>query len=346
MQTDVNGRKWPWIACLGAAAVLFAATAGLPGPVGPEFGWVLAGCRYACWACGAWVGLVVLLGLLARAPGGCGAFAAAVRSRVTPRFVRRALGLGVGLGLAAPGAAWALPPGAASGTVLGPPPLVVGLDWPTGPPPPPPSPAPAAAAAPPAGVDWPESGPLSGFPSPSPVAPLVAVTPPAPAVPIAPAAPVPAVTPPAPAVPPGPLPVAPPVTVAPAGAPPAQRPVGAPPAHPGMKPGREVPAGPGRHRAPRSRGLRAVRRVALRRGPAGGSAAGALRRSPDRVPDSVLVRAGDTLWGITQRWLGPRSGPAEIARQWPRWYAANRAVIGPNPDLILPGERLVPPATN
>lgn len=331
------------------AAVLFVGAVGLPGPVAPEFNWVLAGCRYACWACGAWVALVVLLGLLARVPGGCGAFASAVRRRVTPRFVRRALGLGVGLGLAAPGAAWALPPGAASGTILGPPPLVVGLDWPTGPAPPqlaPPAPATAAPPAP-AAVGWPESGPLSVFPSPSPVAPVLAVTPAAPAVPIAPVAPVPAVTPPAPAVPMGPPQVAPLVTVAPSAAPPPQHPVGVPaPAHPGMNPGGGAPAGPGRHRAPGPRALPAVRRGTVRGRAAGGTAAGALRRAPGQAPDGILVRAGDTLWGITERWLGPRSGPAEIARQWPRWYAANRVVIGPNPDLIFPGERLVPPATN
>jgi hypothetical protein len=43
------------------------------------------------------------------------------------------------------------------------------------------------------------------------------------------------------------------------------------------------------------------------------------------------VRPGDTLWGI--------AGPA-----WPRWYAANRRAVGPDPDLIRPGLRLVPPA--
>src|SRR5579884_2484155 len=115
MQMEVNRSKLAWTAACALAALLFVGAAGVPGPAGPELSWVLAGCRYACWACGAWVGLVVLLGLLARAPGGCGAVASAIRLRVTPRFVRRALGLGVGLGLATPGAAWALPPGAASG---------------------------------------------------------------------------------------------------------------------------------------------------------------------------------------------------------------------------------------
>ena len=34
---------------------------------------------------------------------------------------------------------------------------------------------------------------------------------------------------------------------------------------------------------------------------------------------------------------------ADVAREWPRWYEANRAVIGTNPSLIRPGELLVPP---
>ncbi len=64
---------------------------------------------------------------------------------------------------------------------------------------------------------------------------------------------------------------------------------------------------------------------------------------PER-DDAVVVRRGDTLWGIAARHLGPDATPAEIAAEWPRWYAANRAVVGPDPDLIRPGQRLVPPA--
>ena len=37
----------------------------------------------------------------------------------------------------------------------------------------------------------------------------------------------------------------------------------------------------------------------------------------------------------------------QIAREWPRWYAANRALIGPNPHLIRVGQVLtVPGATS
>jgi len=57
----------------------------------------------------------------------------------------------------------------------------------------------------------------------------------------------------------------------------------------------------------------------------------------------VVVRAGDSLWSITARALGPAATPAQIAAAWPRLYATNRSVIGPNPDLIQPGQRLVLP---
>jgi nucleoid-associated protein YgaU len=64
-------------------------------------------------------------------------------------------------------------------------------------------------------------------------------------------------------------------------------------------------------------------------------------RSP-RV-ELVVVRPGDTLWAIARRHLHPGATDAEVARAWPRWYAANRGVIGPDPNLILPGTRLRAP---
>jgi hypothetical protein len=58
--------------------------------------------------------------------------------------------------------------------------------------------------------------------------------------------------------------------------------------------------------------------------------------SPD-APGGYVVRGGDTLWDIAARHLGPHATDAEVARAWPRWYAANRAAIGVNPQLIHPG---------
>ena len=51
------------------------------------------------------------------------------------------------------------------------------------------------------------------------------------------------------------------------------------------------------------------------------------------VPTTYTVQRGDTLWGIAQRKLG--AGTA-----WKTLYQDNRGVIGSNPDLIRPGERL------
>ncbi len=62
------------------------------------------------------------------------------------------------------------------------------------------------------------------------------------------------------------------------------------------------------------------------------------------VSDHVVVRRGDTLWDIAARALGSDASVADIAASWPGWYAANRSTIGPDPDLILPGQRLRPPA--
>ena len=62
------------------------------------------------------------------------------------------------------------------------------------------------------------------------------------------------------------------------------------------------------------------------------------------LPDEgVTVQAGDTLWDIAARHLGPGVSDLDIALQWPRWYEANRGVIGQDPDALLPGQILQPP---
>ena len=58
----------------------------------------------------------------------------------------------------------------------------------------------------------------------------------------------------------------------------------------------------------------------------------------------VLVRPGDSLWRIAAQHLPPDAPPAAIARAWPRWYATNRAVIGADPNRIMPGQELHAPA--
>jgi hypothetical protein len=62
--------------------------------------------------------------------------------------------------------------------------------------------------------------------------------------------------------------------------------------------------------------------------------------TPDRP---VVVVRGDCLWQIAADRLPTPATDAGVAAAVDRWYARNRAVIGPDPDLILPGTRLEQP---
>ena len=66
--------------------------------------------------------------------------------------------------------------------------------------------------------------------------------------------------------------------------------------------------------------------------------------APRRATD-VVVHRGDTLWDIARRHLGPDATDAEVATAWPAWHEANRAVVGDDPELIMPGQILRPPAS-
>jgi hypothetical protein len=68
--------------------------------------------------------------------------------------------------------------------------------------------------------------------------------------------------------------------------------------------------------------------------------------APQRGDESreVVVRRGDSLWSIAAQHLGPSATDEQIAREWPRWWSANRQVVGDDPDVIKPGQRLTPPA--
>jgi len=80
-------------------------------------------------------------------------------------------------------------------------------------------------------------------------------------------------------------------------------------------------------------GLRLPERIAV------GPAAGAPVASPVASPAAreVQVASGDTLWDIAARRLG-------AGASWPAIYALNRDVIGPDPGVITPGQRLALPS--
>jgi hypothetical protein len=60
-----------------------------------------------------------------------------------------------------------------------------------------------------------------------------------------------------------------------------------------------------------------------------------------------VVARGECLWHITGDWLRAREGRppsnAEIAAGVSAWWQGNAAVIGPDPDRLLPGQVLRPP---
>ncbi|MFD6178679.1 MULTISPECIES: LysM peptidoglycan-binding domain-containing protein [unclassified Isoptericola] len=64
---------------------------------------------------------------------------------------------------------------------------------------------------------------------------------------------------------------------------------------------------------------------------------------PDADGTRVVLR-GDTLWDIARDALGGHPSDAEILREATRWHEANRAVVGADPDRILPGQVLSAPA--
>ncbi|GAA4971507.1 LysM domain-containing protein [Kineococcus glutinatus] len=72
---------------------------------------------------------------------------------------------------------------------------------------------------------------------------------------------------------------------------------------------------------------------------------------PAAIGGTVVVHRGDTLWSLVSAHLRATdgqeraTGATRTAAEVQRWWAANRDVIGPDPDLLHPGQVLhVPPA--
>jgi nucleoid-associated protein YgaU len=69
----------------------------------------------------------------------------------------------------------------------------------------------------------------------------------------------------------------------------------------------------------------------------------ATRDPARRQAESHVVAPGDSLWEIARRTLPTRVSDAEVEQRWQEIYRANRDVVGADPDLIRPGQRLVMP---
>lgn len=72
---------------------------------------------------------------------------------------------------------------------------------------------------------------------------------------------------------------------------------------------------------------------------ASGSSSGGRNQQGRCCARHYVVQPGDTLWEIAAAVLGTDS-PRRVARYWPRVHRSNRAVIGPDPNLIRPGQVL------
>jgi hypothetical protein len=59
-----------------------------------------------------------------------------------------------------------------------------------------------------------------------------------------------------------------------------------------------------------------------------------------RPRPTVVVAPGDSLWAIAARTLGPGASDRDVEARWRRLYDLNRDLIGPDPDLIHPAQRL------
>ncbi len=57
----------------------------------------------------------------------------------------------------------------------------------------------------------------------------------------------------------------------------------------------------------------------------------------------VVVHPGDSLWSIARRTLPSSASDAVVSRRVARLYADNRRILGPDPDLIFPGQTLLLP---
>ncbi|MCR1782062.1 LysM peptidoglycan-binding domain-containing protein [Nocardioides carbamazepini] len=105
------------------------------------------------------------------------------------------------------------------------------------------------------------------------------------------------------------------------------------------------PAPPAAPAAPEAPGADMLDGLPLPDRPVGRRSAGSGPGPGPAGPAVVVVRPGDSLWTIAAHRLGPGASQTDVASYWLRVRALNAAVIGPDHDLIRPGQSLrLPPA--
>lgn len=102
------------------------------------------------------------------------------------------------------------------------------------------------------------------------------------------------------------------------------------------------PTGPGRAAPPRADDTDEDVR---RQGADPGTGPATAGTSPDPGSSPVVVAPGDTLWALAATSLPAGATPREIQRLVESIHRLNRAVIGSDPDLIRPGQRIDVPTT-
>ncbi|GAA1736796.1 LysM peptidoglycan-binding domain-containing protein [Aeromicrobium alkaliterrae] len=65
--------------------------------------------------------------------------------------------------------------------------------------------------------------------------------------------------------------------------------------------------------------------------------------APAEAAPSVTVQAGDCLWDLARRHAPAGTPDAALARLTALWHEQNLAVIGADPDVLVPGQVLVVP---
>ena len=138
--------------------------------------------------------------------------------------------------------------------------------------------------------------------------------------------------------PPDPPPTDPPLTDGPtiAAPPPDPRPAPVVHAAPSVSPATVASSLPERH-------TQAPGRTTLGRSPRSVPTPSVVASPAPNADGRYVVAAGDCLWTIAARFLGPSATNRAIDRGWRQIYDANRASVGDNPSLIHPGLALTIP---